>query len=131
MLKIIILNMFGNFQSKLPKPVFYSSPERSDIFILDFAKSPYGLKAYGAEKLIATIDNNLLGYASPRVGHAPKAIAALAKMYNKKIVFFAAASKQVTAHQAVVKAYGFDLRFARIPAMPTLNVWIRKWAEKI
>jgi len=124
------LDLFGSFKSQLPDPEFYPSPERDDIFILDFAQGPCGLKAYGAEKLIATIDNDLLGYASPRVGHAPEAIAMLAEMYGKKAVFFAAASKQVTAHQAVVKAYGFDLRFARIPAMPTLNAWIRKWAEK-
>ena len=54
----------------------------------------------------------------------------LAEMYGKKAVFFAAASKQLSPHQAVVKAYGCDLRFAKIPAMPTLNAWIRKWAEK-
>ena len=55
----------------------------------------------------------------------------LTETYGKKAVFFAAASKQVTAHQAVVKCYeGCDLRFARIPAMPTLNAWIRGWAGK-
>jgi len=124
------LNLYGEFESKLPDPAFYPSPERDDIFILDFAKGPCGLKAYGAEKLIATIDNDLLGYAAPRVGHAAEAIAMLSEIYNKKTVFFAAASKQVTAHQAVVMAYGCDLRFARIPAMPTLNAWIRKWAER-
>lgn len=124
------LQLYGSFKSKLPAPSFYPSPERSDIFILDFAKGPCGLKAYGAEKLIATIDNELLGYAAPRVGHAAEAIAMLSEMYGKKTVFFAAASKQVTAHQSVVKAYGCDLRFAKIPAMTTLNAWIRKWAKR-
>lgn len=125
------LDLFGSFKSKLPDPEFYPSPERDDIFILDFAKGPCGLKAYGAEKFIAEVDTNLMGYAAPRVGHAPEAIAMLAEMYDKKAVFFAAASKQVTEHQAVVLAYkGCDLRFARIPAMPTMNSWIKKWAEQ-
>lgn len=123
------LKMFGNFKSKLPSPDFYPSPERDDIFILDFAKGPCGLKAYGAEKLIATLDSDMVGYAAPRVGHAAEAIAMLSEMYDKRAIFFAAASKQVTPHQAVVLGYKkCHLRFARIPAMPTLNAWIRKWA---
>jgi len=125
------LNLYGEFKSKLPMPEFYPSPERDDIFILDFAKGPCGLKAYGAEKFIAEMGSNLLGYAAPRVGHAAEAIAMLSEIYNKKTVFFAAASKQVTPHQAVVLAYkNCDLRFVKIPAMPCLNSWIRDWAEK-
>lgn len=124
------LKMYGNFVSKLPDPEFYAAPERDDIFILDFAKGPCGLKAFGAEKYISTMNKDLLGYASPRVGHAAEAIAYLAQVYDKKAVFFAPASQQVTPHQAVVLAYGADLRFAKIPAMPTLNAWIRKWADR-
>ena len=125
------LNLYGEFKSKLHMPEFYPSPERDDIFILDFAKGPCGLKAYGAEKFIAEMGSNLLGYAAPRVGHAAEAIAMLSEIYNKKTVFFAAASKQVTPHQAVVLAYkNCDLRFVKIPAMPCLNSWIRDWAEK-
>jgi hypothetical protein len=125
------LDMYGDFDSKLPDPVFYPSPERSDIFILDFAQGPCGLKAYGAEKFIAETPATLFGYASPRVGHAPEAVAMLTEIYNKKAVFFAAASKQVTPHQVVVLGYkGCNLRFARIPAMPTMNAWIRKWADE-
>jgi len=125
------LKLYGNFKSVLPYPEFYPSPERDDIFILDFAKGPCGLKAHGAEKLIATLPSNLMGYASPRVGHASEAIAMLAETYGKKAVFFAGASKQVTEQQAVVLGYkNCDLRFVRIPAMPALNSWIRKWALK-
>jgi len=124
------LELYGNFESKLPPPEFYPSPERDDIFILDFAKGPAGLKSYGAEKFIAEHPKKVLGYAAPRVGHAAEAIASLSEMYGKKAVFFAAASKQVTAHQAVVLGYkNTELRFARIPAMPTLNVWIQYWAR--
>lgn len=125
------LKIHGNFKSKLPKPSFYPSPERSDIFILDFAKGPCGLKAYGAERFIAELDCEVMGYAAPRVGHAAEAIASLAETYGKTCVFFAAASKQVTPHQAVVLAYrNCDLRFVRIAAMPCLNSWIRNWAKQ-
>lgn len=125
------LDLYGDFKSKLPGPEFYPSPERSDIFILDFAKGPCGLKAYGAEKFIAEMDNDLMGYAAPRTGHAAEAIAMLSEIYGKRTVFFAAASKKVTAHQAVVLGYkGSSLRFVKIPAMPTLNAWIRNWADE-
>ena len=83
------LKIFGNFESKLPMPDFYPSPERSDIFILVFAKGPCRLKAYGAEKLIAELECDVMGYAAPRVGHAAEAIASLAETYGKKCVFFA------------------------------------------
>lgn len=125
------LKLHGDFESSIPDPVFYPSPERSDIYILDFAKGPCGLKAYGAEKFIATTDQNLFGYAAVRVGHAPEAIAMLCELYDKKVVFFAAASKEITPHQAVVLGYkNTNLRFVRIPAMPTMNAWIRNWSDK-
>ena len=124
------LSLYDGFESKLDGPDFYATEERSDLFVLDFANGPCGLKAYGAEKLIATMSTDVMGYAAPRVGHAAEAIAMLSELYGKRAVFFAAASKEVSAHQAVVMGYGADLRFARIPAMPTLNLWIRNWADK-
>jgi hypothetical protein len=121
---------YRNFKSKLPDPLVYPSKERSDIFILDFAQGPAGLKAYAAEKFIAE-QYKTMGYAAVRVGHAPEAIAFLCEMYNKNVVFFGAASKQITPHQAVVLAYkNTNLRFAKIPAMPTMNTWIKNWAQK-
>lgn len=129
--KSYYLRLYGDFKSQLPQPDFYPSPERSDIFILDFAKGPCGLKAYGAEAFIARLPNKLMGYAAPRVGHAAEAIAMLTEMYDKKSVFFAAASSELTPHQAVVLGYkNCDLRFVKIPAMPCLNSWIRDWSNK-
>lgn len=131
------LDLHGDFESKLPAPAFYPSKERDDIFVLDFSltpdmkRAPCGLKAHGAEKYIATTPKKLLGYAAPRVGHAAEAIAYLCEVYDKTPRFFAAASSQVTPHQAVVLGYkGSILRFAKIPAMTTLNAWIRGWAKK-
>lgn len=125
------LDLYGDFESQLDEPILYPSPERNDIFILDFAQQPSGLKAHGAEKLIATTRTKAFGYAAPRFGHASEAIAMLCELYNKRGIFFAAASVQVTAHQAVTSAYkGCELRFVKIPAMPTLNAWISKWAKE-
>lgn len=129
--KAFYLDLYGNFDSSLPEPEFYPSKERKDIFILDFSKGSCGFKAYAAEKFIANLKVDRVGYAAPRVGHAAEAIAYLCEVYNKKAVFFAPASKEVSAHQAVVLCYkNSELRFARIPAMPTLNAWIRGWADR-
>lgn len=123
------LKMFGEFESKMPNPKDLIQPfEDKFIFRADLA--PAGLKAFGAEKVISQTKENILVYCAPRVGHAPDAIATLAKMYGKKCVFFCPASSQPSRHQAVLKAHGADLRFIKIAAMPTLNVYAKRWAEK-
>lgn len=121
------LDMFDNFKGKMPDPVV---EQFEDKWVLRADLAPAGLKAYGAEKLIADCDKEVLVYCAPRVGHAPDAIATLGKMYGKRCVFFCPASEQASKHQAVLKAHGADLRFVRIAAMPTLNGYARKWAEK-
>lgn len=121
------LAMYGDFKPRMPQPVV----ERfEDKWILRADLAPAGLKAYGAEKVIAECQEDILVYCAPRVGHAPDAIATLAQMYDKKCVFFCPAAEQASKHQAVLKARGADLRFIRIAAMPTLNGYARKWAEK-
>ena len=110
------LKMYGEiFQSKMPAPVL---EPYGDKFILRCDLAPAGFKAFAAEKLIAECEKDTLVYVAPRVGHAPEAIANLGKLYGKKCVFFAPASKQVSKHQAVVTAYGAELRFVKIPAIP-------------
>jgi len=123
------LNMHGDFKSNMPHPMSLIQPfEDKFVFRADLA--PAGLKAFGAEKLISETKENVLVYCAPRVGHAPDAIATLAKMYGKKCVFFCPASKQASRHQSALKAHGADLRFIKIAAMPTLNIYAKRWAEK-
>lgn len=123
------LDMFGSFNSRMPNPKDLIQPfEDKFVFRADLA--PAGLKAFGAEKVISETKEDILVYCAPRVGHAPDAIATLAKMYGKKCVFFCPASKQASRHQAVLKAHGADLRFIKIAAMPTLNIYAKRWAEK-
>lgn len=121
------LASYGSFKGLMPEPVIEAYGDR---WVLRADLSPAGLKAYGAEKLIAECDKDVLVYCAPRVGHAPDAIATLAKMYGKRCVFFCPASEQASKHQAVLKAHGADLRFIRIAAMPALNSYAKKWAEK-
>lgn len=121
------LALHNDFTGKMPDPVI----ERfEDKWVLRADLAPAGLKAYGAEKLIADCNKDVLVYCAPRVGHAPDAIATLAKMYDKKCVFFCPASETPSTHQAVLKAHGADLRFVRIAAMPTLNIYAKRWAEQ-
>jgi hypothetical protein len=123
------LQLYGDdFKSKLPDPKILLE-KYEDKYVLRFDLSPAGFKAFAAEKLIANCDKDVLVYVSPRVGHAPQAIAELAKQYGKKCVFFIPASKQVSKHQAVLAAYGADLRFIKTPAMPTINIYAKRWAE--
>ena len=123
------LDMFGKFESKMPKPEDLVQ-QFGDKFIFRADLAPAGLKAFGAEKVISETKEDILVYCAPRVGHAPDAIATLAKMYGKKCVFFCPASKQASRHQAVLIAHGADLRFIKIAAMPTLNVYAKRWADK-
>lgn len=121
------LSMHGLFKGVMPEPVIEPYDDKW-VFRADLA--PAGLKAFGAEKVIATCDKDVLVYCAPRVGHAMQAIMTLAKAYGKKCVFFCPAAKEASKHQSVLKPLGADLRFIRTAAMPMLNSYARKWAEK-
>jgi hypothetical protein len=119
--------MRNGFVSKLLYPVVHSY---DDKYIFRGDASSSSLKGYGAEQLIAECKEDVLVYCAPRVGMAMDAIATLAQMYGKKCVFFCPASGEASKHQKALLAYGADLRFIKIAAMPTLNHYARKWAEK-
>jgi len=122
------LDMYGTgFVSRMPKVIVEPF---EDKFIVRCDLSLAGFKAFAAEKVIAECPKDTFVYVAPRVGHAPEAIANLAQLYGKKCVFFAPSSKEVSKHQAVVMAYGADLRFVKTPAMPTINIYAKRWAEK-
>lgn len=114
------------FKPKLKMPE-YQSVNNRQILRCDLVG---GLKAIAAEKYIASIKNDVVVYCAPRTGHASYAIAKLAKMYKKKAVFFAPASSHAAPGQYCVMSEGAQLRFVRIAAMPVLNSYAKKWAEK-
>ena len=115
------------FVSKLSAPVVHG---HGDKYVFRGDISSCSLKGYGAEQLIAQCKEDVIVYCAPRVGMAMDAIAILAEMYGKKCVFFCPASGEASKHQKALLAYGADLRFVKIAAMPTLNHYARKWAEK-
>ncbi len=120
-------SMRNGFVSKLSKPVV---TKHQDKWVFRGDASASSLKGYGAEQLIAECKEDILVYCAPRVGMAMDAIATLAKMYGKKCVFFCPASGEASLHQKALLAYGADLRFIKIAAMPTLNSYAKKWAEQ-
>jgi len=119
--------MRNGFKSKLSAPVVQSHGKKW-VFRGDASAS--SLKGYGAEQLIAECKEDVLVYCAPRVGMAMDAIATLAKIYDKHCVFFCPASGEPSMHQKALLSYGADLRFIKIAAMPTLNSYAKKWAEK-
>lgn len=123
------LDLWGDFEGLMePSPV---EDYGSDKLILRADLCESGLKALGAEKLIAESEADTLVYVAPRVGHAADAIAFLSKLYGKRCVFFCPSSKTPSKHQAALLAYGnTELKFVRIAAMPVLNGYARKWAEE-
>lgn len=121
------LDLWGTFESKIGLPIVQ---EYNGKYILRADKAPGGLKAFGGERVIAETPHDTLVYCAPRQGHAPDAIAMLAAMYNKKVVFFCPASNEVSDHQAALFAYPHvDVRFIKIAAMPVLNSYAKQWAE--
>jgi hypothetical protein len=121
------VDMYDSFKGRMPEPTVEAY---EDKWIFRADKAPAGLKAFGAERIIAEAKEDVLVYCAPRVGHAPDAIATLAEMYGKKCVFFCPAAEHPSKHQAVLKARGADLRFIKIAAMPTLNTYAKRWATK-
>ena len=122
------LELFGDFESRFGMPVV---EPYGDKFILRADLAPGGLKAFGGEKVIAQTSKDTLVYCAPRQGHAPDAIAMIAKEYGKKCVFFMPASNTVSDHQGALFAYDHcDMRFFKIAAMPMLNAYASRWARE-
>lgn len=90
-----------------------------------------GTKSRAGEFLISQIKKKTLVYVVPRVGHAGVAIMELSKLYNKDVIFFMPACKEISNHQAHIINMGpKDVIFERIAAMPNLNRIAKKYAEQ-
>jgi hypothetical protein len=121
--------LWGDFKSKVDDPVVETVEGGRHVLRADLA--PGGLKAFGAERVVAESPYDTLVYCAPRQGHAMDAISMLAELYNKKVVFFCPSSKRVSDHQAALFAYPHvDMRFVRIAAMPVLNSYAKQWASE-
>lgn len=70
-------------------------------------------------------------YVAPRVGYAGISLARICKKYGKRLTLFAPASKEISEHQALALELGAEMRFVRVAAMPVLNSYAAKFAEKV
>ncbi len=94
-------------------------------------QNPYGgFKGRMGDFLMSKIETDTITYVAPRQGHAPAALALLAKKYGKRLVLFAPARKEASQHQLYAMELGAELRWVRAAAMPNLNRQAKEWAEK-
>jgi hypothetical protein len=123
------LKLTKDFKSLLPDVVIKEhegvSVVREDLVLKGGSKSRAG------EFLVSQTKKNTLVYVVPRVGHAGVAIMELAKLYNKDVIFFMPACKEISDHQAHIINMGpKDVVFERIAAMPNLNILAMKYAKQ-
>lgn len=88
-----------------------------------------GSKSRFADLLVSEIPQDTLVYVQPRVGLAGLSLIDVATRYNKKVVLFMPASKEISLHQAVCIERGAEPKFHRIAAMPNLNRLAEYWAD--
>lgn len=121
------LNLTKNFKSLLPE-IIIKEHEGVKVVREDLTLRG-GTKSRAAEFLVSNIKNNTLVYVVPRIGHAGVAIMELAKLYNKDVIFFMPACKEISDNQASIINMGpKDVIFERIAAMPNLNNLAKKYA---
>ncbi|MDD0772426.1 hypothetical protein PTT28_10765, partial [Streptococcus pneumoniae] len=89
-----------------------------------------GSKGRFGSLLLQRMKEDTIVYVAPRVGWAPISLARLCKLYNKRLVLFAPASKEASAHQQVAVELGAEMRFHRIAAMPVLQKKAADFAAK-
>lgn len=123
------LDLTKNFQSLLPDPIIVEHDKikvvREDLTLKG------GTKSRAGEFLISQTKKNTLVYVVPRVGHAGVAIMELSKLYNKEVIFFMPACKEISDHQAyIINMKPKNVIFERIAAMPNLNLIAKKYAEQ-
>jgi hypothetical protein len=123
------LSLTKDFKSLLPEPKLISHQGvkvvREDLVLKGGAKSRAG------EFLISKVKKSTIVYVVPRVGHAGVAIMELSKLYNKDVIFFMPACREISDHQSYIINMGpKNVEFARIAAMPNLNRIAKKYADE-
>ena len=89
-----------------------------------------GTKTRGGDLLMSKVNHDTIVYSQPRTGLAGVSILDVAKRYNKKVVLFMPACKEISLHQACCIEQGAVPIFKRIAAMPNLNLYAKKWADE-
>jgi hypothetical protein len=100
------------------------------VLVVRDDKSELGSKARFGSLLVQRMKEDTIVYVAPRVGWAPISLARLCKLYNKRLILFAPASKTASDHQRVAVELGAEMRFHRIAAMPVLQTKAAEFAQK-
>ena len=111
-----------------PYPLYIEKYE--GITVVNDGRMDSGSKCRFGDKFVSQIEEEVLVYVQPRVGLAGVSLLELAKKYGKKVVLFMPSSKEISEHQAITIERGAIPKFRRIAAMPVLNSYAKKWAEK-
>jgi hypothetical protein len=123
------LKLTENFKSLLPNIVI-EKHEGINVVREDLVLKG-GTKTRAGEFLISQTKKETLVYVAPRVGYAGIAIMELAKIYNKEVIFFMPACKEISDHQSIIISMKpKNVEFVRIAAMPNLNIIAKKYADK-
>lgn len=122
------LNLTKDFKSLLPE-IIVKEHDGVKVVREDLSLKG-GTKSRAGEFLVSSVKKSTLVYVVPRVGHAGVAIMELSKLYNKDVIFFMPACKEISDHQAaIINMKPKDVIFERIAAMPNLNLIAKKYAE--
>lgn len=114
----------------LPEIHTVSLDDKRHVLVVRDDLSELGSKARFGSLLVQRMKEDTIVYVAPRVGWAPISLARLCKMYNKRLVLFAPASKEASDHQRVAVELGAEMRFHRIAAMPVLQAKAAEFAQK-
>lgn len=98
--------------------------------VIDESVLETGTKSRFGDFLFQNIKEQEIVYCAPRVGFGSMSAVYLAKKYGKKATLFMPAAKQASDHQLVCIEMGAKPIFRKIPAMPTLNSWAKKYAQE-
>lgn len=99
--------------------------------VVDDGEFQYGTKARMGDFMISKVKEDTLVYVAPRSGYAPYSLTHLAKKHNKKLILFMPSSQKASEHQLRVIEEGAIPIFIKTPAMPTINLWAKDFAQKI
>ena len=92
------LKLTKDFKSKLD-PIQVCEHEGVEVVREDLSL-PGGTKTRAAEYYFSTLKKDVVVYVAPRYGLAGAAIIELCRLYNKEVVFFMPACREISDHQA-------------------------------
>ena len=125
------LDLASEWEDSFNDPVLQAySTDNGKVKVVRDDLINYGSKARFGDLFVKECRSDTLVYVQPRVGYAGISLAYLCKKYNKRLILFCPASRELSQYQAKAHYEGAELRFFRVAAMQNLNRLAKAWAEK-